>query len=205
MQPGAHVTADRRVGEVDLEDADALARVAVHERKVDLDRRDAEGRAIFVAEALVGVQMGETGDGLTAGRAEGIVIDGPSRPRAVAGEHNPPRQVPEPEPEHVVPSHDALSEKEQGEALGLIHAAAQRLAVEDGLDGRPGDERRLGAPFGQTAPVGLGAEALGEDDAERRHGHKRGSGVHGKQTQRRLGRTDGGLHTYDIRPLAADS
>ena len=85
VQAGGDVAADRRVGQVELEDADGPLRVAGMERQIQLDGR----RAGLAGVVGVRVQVGQARDDLAVrGLERLVVIVVVAEARAVGREHD---------------------------------------------------------------------------------------------------------------------
>src|SRR5207248_10876802 len=93
------------------------------------------------------------------------------------------------------PTDEAL---EPGPFLGG-HAVAQGLAVEERLDGRLGDERRLRLALGEAASVGLGLEVDGEGRPQDDHGDEADRGMDAEEPDHRTPGSAPIPHTADYR------
>ena len=176
VQSRRDVGFDRRVGQVHLEDAHWVLGLSGPQLLVDLHDR----RVIGILRVIVGVQCRQARDDGALRRIDGFVVDRAVHSLGVAGEHDVPAEVAQPQPEHF-----AIGDRSPDLALQsgfLAHGEVRRqvVSLEQRLDRGPGDEPRLRTAFGETSMPGLGAvravhhepEDDHRDDAEHRAGQE---------------------------------
>ena len=158
-----------------------MRRVACDERPVDLDRGHTGGPGVIA----VLVDVRQAGDRPGLGCLDRLLVGRPVGARAVVAVDDVPGEVPQAHAQDVVfgdgPTDEAL---EPGPFLGG-HAVAQGLAVEERLDSRLGDERRLRLALGEAASVGLGLEVDGEGRPQDDHGDEADRGMDAEEPDHR--------------------
>ena len=99
---------------------------------------------------------------------------------AVVGEHDRTGKVAEAKTLHIATGDGVVGQPLQRGSLGRAEACAQRLAVEERLDGGVGHQLRLGAALGETSTSRLRTVAPGQDDAQEDDGNQ-GNGRKGHE------------------------
>ena len=184
MQAGGDVAADRRVGQVELEDAHGPLASAGAERQVQLDRR----RPSVAGVVGVRVEVGQGRDDLAVrGLERLVVILVRAQARAVGGEPTTsPSRLRIRSRRTSPPWMTVVATRRRSRICAHAQPTTlDRTAVERRLDRGMRDQRSLRATLGQPASLRLAAQADGEHEAEHEHRHEADRGI---QRERPSGR-----------------
>ena len=165
VQPGGDVLADRRVGQVDLEDPERCRVRLDPQLKIDLHGFD----AAFAGVATIGVETGQAEDGFTLGRIERFVLRRTAEARAIVGEHHVSGQVTNAKPQYVAVGDGLGHHVVEADVLVGVEALGEGVAVQLRLDGGLRDQAGLGVPVGQAPLLRLPPVAPCQHPAEEEH------------------------------------